>query len=150
PAAPVYSLGDDDFLKNEGTSSVGVSAFSTEDPVVCVRKRQSDAYNDVKVEYLDRGNSYNPAIVEAQDDASINTFRLRPADTKPLHFFTGIQSALTSAQLQLGRQQVRNQYTFTVPWYYILLDPMDVVAVTDANLGLADQWVRILEITENQ
>ncbi len=150
PADPIYSLDDDDFLKNEGTASVGVSAFSTEDPVVCVRKRQSDAYNDVKVEYLDRGNSYNPAIVEAQDDASINTFGLRPADTKTLHFFTGIQSALTSAQLQLGRQMIRNQYTFTVPWYYILLDPMDIVAITDANLGLDDQWVRILEITENQ
>jgi hypothetical protein len=149
-AAPLYSLDDDDFLKNEGTASVGVSAFTSDDPVVCARKRPSDAYNDVKLEYLDRGNSYNPAIVEAQDDAAINAYGLRPADVKTLHFFCNIQSALTSAQLQLGRQAVRNMYTFTVPWYYILLDPMDIVAITDANLGLDEQWVRILEITENQ
>ena len=50
-------------------------------------QRASDAYNDVKVEYLDRGNSYNPAIAEAQDDAAIDLYGLRPADTKQLHFF---------------------------------------------------------------
>jgi hypothetical protein len=150
PSAPLYALNDDDFLKNEGTASVGVSAFTSDDPVVCLRKRPSDADNDVKVEYLDRGNSYNPTIVEAQDDAAINAFGLRAADTKQLHFFCGEAAALMSAQLQLGRQQVRNLYSFTVPWYFILLDPMDIVAISDAALGLAGQWVRILEITENQ
>lgn len=150
PPPSQYSLGDDDFLPNEGTASVGVSAFTSDDPVVCVRKRQSDALNDVKVEYLDRGNSYNPSIVEAQDDAAINQFGLRPADTKALHFFCIEAAALTSAQLQLGRQQIRNQYSFTVPWYFILLDPMDVIEITDAALGLDAATVRILEITENQ
>jgi hypothetical protein len=150
PPTVEYSLGDDDFLPNEGTSSIGVSAFTSDDPVVCVRKRQSDAYNDVKVEYVDRGNGYNPAIVEAQDDAAINQFGLRPADTKTLHFFCYEQAALTSAQLQLGRQQIRNQYSFTVPWFYILLDPMDVIEITDIALGLNAQTVRIIEITENQ
>jgi hypothetical protein len=150
PSAPLYALTDDDFLKNEGTASVGVSAFTSDDPVVCVRMRPSDADNDVKVEYLDRGNSYNPTIVEAQDDAAINAYGLRAADTKQLHFFCSEAAALMSAQLQLGRQQVRNLYSFTVPWYFILLDPMDIVAISDAALGLAGQWVRILEITENQ
>ncbi|HXP29701.1 MAG TPA: phage tail protein [Stellaceae bacterium] len=147
---PIYSLGDDDFLPNQGTASVGVSAFTSDDPVVCARKRQSDALNDLKLEYLDRGNSYNPAIVEAKDDAAINLFGLRPADTKQLHFFCIEAAALASAQLQLGRQQIHNQYSFTVPWYFILLDPMDLIAITDAGLGLDAQLVRILEITENQ
>lgn len=149
-AGPIYSLDDDDFLPNEGTASIGVSAFTSDDPVVCVRTRQSDALNDVKVEYLDRGNSYNPAIVEAQDDAAIDLFGLRPADTKTLHFFCIETAAMQSAQLQLSRQQVRNQYSFTVPWYFILLDPMEVIAITDVALGLSAQLVRILEITENQ
>lgn len=149
-AGPLYSLDDDDFLKNEGTAAIGVSSFTSDDPVICVRKRPSDAYNDVKLEYLDRGNSYNPAIAEAQDDAAINLFGLRPADTRQLHFFCSEAPALTSCNLQLGRQQVRNQYSFTVPWHFILLDPMDVIAISDAGLGLAGQLVRILEITENQ
>jgi hypothetical protein len=150
PGSPIYSLDDDDFLKNAGTATIGISAFTSDDPVVCVQKRLSDAYNDIKIEYLDRGNSYNPAIVEAQDDAAINEWGLRPADTKQLHFFCIEQAALTSAQLQLARQQVRNQFSFTVPWHFILLDPMDIVAITDQRLGLTNAWVRILEITENQ
>lgn len=150
PSAPIYALTDDDFLKNEGTASVGVSAFTGDDPVVCVRTRPSDAYNDVKVEYLDRGNSYNPAIAEAQDDAAVNAYGLRPADTKQLHFFCSAAPATMSAQLQLSRQQARNLYSFTVPWYFILLDPMDIVAINDSYLGLVDQWVRVREITENQ
>jgi hypothetical protein len=150
PPSPICSLGDDDYLPNEGTSSVGVSAFTSDDPVVCVRKRQSDAYNDVKLEFLDRGNAYNPAIVEAKDDAAIDLYGLRPAQSKQLHFFCSESAAMASAQLQLGRQQIRNQYSFTVPWYFILLDPMDVIAITDAALGLVAAPVRILEITENQ
>lgn len=150
PPSVIYSLVDDDLLPNEGTSSVGVSSFTSDDPVVCVRKRQSDAMNDVKIEFLDRGNAYNPAIVEAQDDAAINQFGLRAADTKTLHFFCIDAAALTSAQLQLGRQQIRNQYSFTVPWYFILLDPMDVIEISDAALGLDALTVRIIEITENQ
>jgi hypothetical protein len=149
PRSPIYSLDDDDFLRNEG-AGVGGSAFASDDPVVCVRTRPSDAYNDVKIQYLDRGNSYNPAIAEAQDDAAINEYGLRPADTKQLHLFCDEAPALMSAQLQLGRQQVRNRYGFTVPWYFILLDPMDIVAISDPALGLDNQWVRILEITENQ
>jgi len=149
PSAPIYSLADSDFLKNEGSGS-GASSFTSDDPVICTRTRQSDAYNDVKVEYLDRGNSYNPAIVEAKDDAAINEYGLRPADSKSLHFFCSAAPALTSAQMQLGRQLVRNSYTFTVEWYYIMLDPMDIVAITDPNLGLSAAWVRIKEITENQ
>lgn len=150
PSTPIYSLDDDDFLKNEGTASVGVSAFTSDDPVVCVRTRPSDADNDVRIEYLDRGNAYNPAIAEAQDDAAIDLYGLRAADTKQLHFFCTETAAMTSAQLQLSRQQVRNLYSFTVPWYFILLDPMDIVAISDAALGLDNQWVRVREITENQ
>ncbi len=150
PPSVIYSLGDDDYLHNQSTGSVGVSSFTSDDPVTCVRKRPSDAYNSLKLEFLDRGSSYNPAIVEAKDDAAISLFGLRPADTKQLHFFCIESAAMTSAQLQLGRQQIRNQYSFTVPWYFIQLDPMDVIEVTDAALGLNAQTVRIVEITENQ
>ncbi|MDE2468458.1 MAG: hypothetical protein KGL35_06875, partial [Bradyrhizobium sp.] len=52
--------------------------------------------------------------------------------------------------LALGRQAVRNTYSFTVGQEYILLDPMDIIAITDTSLGLNAQWVRITEITENQ
>lgn len=150
PAWPIYSLGDDDYLKNEGTAAAGVSAFTSDDPVVAVIQDQANFHNDVKVEYLDRGNSYNPDITEAQDDAAVNTFGLRAKDTKQLHFFCSVAAAQASVQLQLGREQPRNIYSFTVPWYFILLDPMDVIEITDTALGVNAKPVRITEITENQ
>ncbi|MDA8230339.1 MAG: phage tail protein [Magnetospirillum sp.] len=150
PAAPVYSLGDDDFLPNTGTAASGVSTYTSSDPVVFGRTPVSQAYNDVKVEYLDRGNAYNPAVVEAADDSEIAVFGLRAKDTKQLHFFCHEQAAWVSAQLQLGREGERLTYTITVPWFYILLDPMDVIALADSALGLDGAWVRIKEISENQ
>ena len=150
PAEPIYSLDDDDFMKNAGTASVGVSSYTSQDPIVGAVKRQADCYNDVKVEYLDRGNNYNAAITESYDGAEIAVHGRRSADTKSLHFFCFEQAAWVSCQLQLGRQGIRNEYTFTVPWFYILLDPMDIIAISDAAMGLSSQWVRILEITENQ
>ena len=150
PSAPIYSLDDDDFLPNAGTASVGVSSYTSQDPVIGAVKRQADCFNDIKIEYLDRGNNYNPAVAEAYDGAEITVFGRRSADTKSLHFFCSEQAAWVSCQLQLGRQGVRNQYTFTVPWYFIMFDPMDVIAITDSAMGLSAQWVRVLEITENQ
>ena len=142
PSAPVYDLTDDDFLPNTYGPAQG------SDPVQVTRKRPADAINSVKVECLDRGNQYNSALVEAKDEALIFTYGLRAAPTKQLHLFCDVGAATTSAHLQLGRQAVRNQYSFALDQRYIDLDPMDLVTLTDAYLGLSKQWVRVLEITE--
>ncbi|MDE2229894.1 MAG: phage tail protein [Alphaproteobacteria bacterium] len=147
PAAPLYDLTDDDFLPNSGAG--GASASLTDDPVLVTRKRPSDALNDVKVEYLDRANRYNTAIVEASDQAMIDVYGLRFDQTRQAHLFADANAARLSAQLVLQRQAIRNTYQFTLDQRYVLLDPMDIVTLTDARLGLARQWVRITEITEN-
>jgi hypothetical protein len=150
PAAPLYLLGDDDFMaSNEGTNPKSVSTAASPDPVTITRMDIADQENDIKIEYLDRGNQYNPAIIEAQDSAAIELFGLKSNGSKQLHLFCDLQAALTSAQLMLGRQQVLRTFSFTLGREYILLDPMDIVAITDVNAGLNDQWVRIKEITEN-
>lgn len=151
PSAPLYSLTDDDFKAPQGSNPNSVASSSSSDPVQCTRRRPSDANNQVALEYLDRVNSsYNPAIVTVQDAAAVNTFGLRVKPTSTLHMFTLVGPAITSAQFQLGREAVRNTYTFTVGQEYVLLDPMDVIAITDPALGLNAQWVRITEITEQQ
>lgn len=148
PSAPLYSLTDIDFKDPQGGNSNSMGGTST-DPVQCTRLRPSDQRNSFAVEYLDRANSYNATVVTASDDASIQLYGLRRADTKTLHLFCNQAAALLSAQLMLGREAVRNTYAFTLGPEYILLDPMDIVAITDAGLGLAAQWVRIKEIQEN-
>jgi hypothetical protein len=149
PAAPIYSFTDDDLLANQATNASSASAVATGDPVTVTRLDPADQQNDIKLEYLDRGNVYNPTIVEAKDDAAIALFGVKSTGSKELHLFCTQNAALASAQLMLGRQQVRRTFSFTVDRRYILLDPMDIVALNDANAGLNAQWVRIKEITEN-
>jgi hypothetical protein len=149
PAAPLFLLTDTDFHPS------GSGAANTTDPIPGTRASVKTQYNVVKVEILDRGTGYNPLVLEAKDDAAINTYGLRVQDAKQFHFFCDPNAGLMSAHLLLGRQQVRNQYTFTLGPEYIVLDPMDIVALSDIEaltgtyMGLNDQWVRIIEITEN-
>lgn len=145
PQTPAYDLTDDDFIPG-GQS--GSNSSSSGDPVLLLRKRPADAMNSIKLEYLDRANSYAPSIVEAKEQALIDTYGLRTNGSVQSHFFCDAAAADHSANLQLRRQLVRNGYKFTLDQRYCLLDPMDIVTITDAGLGLNRQWVRILTIDE--
>ena len=138
PSAPEYSLDDNDFILNHA-----------EGPISMLRKRPADMYNSIKVECVDRNNSYNPYITEAKDQSLIDLYGLRQ-ESKTLHLFADTAAAQLSAQLMLQRQVIRNIFTFTLDQRYILLDPMDIVEITDTTLGLNAQWVRIIDITENE
>ena len=142
---PVYALTDDDFI----VGSSGSGSSNDGSPIVIHRKRAADLYNVTRVEYLDRSQSYNPAIAEQSDAASINFYgRQRIADVKQMHFFADSRAATTSAAIQLQRAQVSTTYTFALGQQYILLDPMDIVTLTHAAAGLDNQAVRITEIQE--
>jgi hypothetical protein len=135
-----YSLTDDDFIAPAG-----------EPPVRIRRKRQSDAFNQVQVECLDRTNQYNPAVVDAKDQAAIDIYGLRPMDPIEAHAICDLSIARLVAQTKLQRQlYVRNVYSFTVGWRYVLLEPMDIVALTDTMLALDELPVRIISIEENE
>lgn len=149
---PVYDLTDNDLLPGANSSY--------QSPVIVMIKAVSDIYNSIKIEYLDRNYNYagaagttpdyNPTIVEAKDDASIQQYLLRAKDTKQLHLFCYGPAAQQCAQLTLGREQVVTTYQFELSAKFVVLEPMDLVTLTDAHLGLSRKLVRIKEITENQ
>lgn len=139
PSAPQYDLTDDDFLPDPNGGG----------PVRVVRKRQSDRNNSVSIEYLDRSNAYNPAVIEAKDDAAIASFGLRKRDVSSYHFFCLASAAQQSVTLALGREQIPAEYSFSLGPQFVRLDPADLVTVTSVPLGLTRQWVRITVITEN-
>lgn len=146
---PIYSLGDNDFIRDP-QNNVGASASAgTAGPVLLSRKRKSDTINSVKVEYLDRNTLYNPAVAYANNQAEIDAYGRRTSGTKQLHLFCNGAAANLSAQLQLRRELICNTYRFDLDQRYILLDPMDVIEITDSNLGLNQQLLRITEIQEN-
>jgi hypothetical protein len=47
------------------------------------------------------------------------------------------------------RAYVRNTYRFKLGWRYALLEPMDIVQLTDSTLGLDNKAVRITAIEED-
>lgn len=149
PAAALYDLTDDDFLDNQ--SSVSSSGSSGGDPIAMVRKRASDALNTIKFEFLDRANQYASGIAEVkrQELIDLSGGLIRSNGSRQMHMFASAAPAQTAAQLFLQRQAIRNTYGFTLDARYILLDPMDIVTLTDSVLGLSKTPVRILEITEN-
>lgn len=149
PSAPLYALGDADFKSPQGGNSNSMGGGGGAAPVAYTRLAPATQNNAWTVEYLDRGSNYNPAVASIQDDAAIAAYGLRPADRRQAHFFCLQSAAIMSASLAMGRAQVRGTYAFTVGAEYILLDPMDIIAITDTALGLVNQWVRITEITEN-
>jgi hypothetical protein len=135
-----YSLADADFLDFGGGS----------DPVMVTRSDPSAATNWLSIEYMDASNSYNPQILSVWDQGLIDQFGLRSEPSIQAHGFTNPSSATVSAQLQLQRKAyIRNTYKWKLGWRYSLLEPMDIVALTDATLGLSGTIVRITQIDED-
>src|SRR6266404_972249 len=165
---PIYSLGEDDFIVQE--SSVGTSSgvapggpalrsaagpitggFS-DDPVRVARSTPADATNSIQLECLDRSNSYNTAVVEAFDQAAIELYGVRrDSSLKARAIVDPVNVGPIVAQLMLQRALLfRNTYTFRLGWKYCLLEPMDLVQITDSRLGASALTVRITAVEEDE
>ena len=135
---PIYHLTDDDFIGDE-------------QPILVRRSRDTDAYNHTQVEYINRYNQYNTDMVEAKDQANIEIFGVRSEDAVKYNFFCEPKIARHACQLRLQRRlYVRNEYEFQLGWKYCLLEPMDIVTLTDESMGLDQFPVRITRIEEDE
>jgi hypothetical protein len=137
----VYSLGDDDFIVKRAGDA----------PLTIEIEDQSDAYNVVQFEYLDRSNQYNMAIALASDAANAQQYGMRRKDPDTVHCICTPAVAAIAAQLSLQRTlYVRAKYRFKLSWAFALLEPGDLVELTDAGLGLSTYTVRITQIDEDE
>lgn len=137
---PIYDLTDDDFFPTS----------KTDRPIKVRRKPVADAYNHVQVEFRNRANEYNIEIVDAKDLGSISAYGLRSMDPVRLHGICDAAVAQKVANAILQRiLYIRNEYEFRLCWRHCLLEPMDVVTLTHAPLGLDHFQVRIKEIEED-
>ena len=94
---------------------------------------------------------YGMSPVEARDQSQIEVYGPRVGPTIQGHeicdeFVMGPLIAQTILQREL---YVRTKFTFKLSWEYCLLDPMDIVTISDANLGLSNYPVRVIEIEED-
>lgn len=131
----IYILTDNDF------NSKGA------DPVTVTRYDLSDSDNMLKLEYLDRDNEYNPAIVEWKDQALIDQFGPKQGATISAKEICEKDIAGLVISLIGNREAyLKNEYTFSLGVEYCLLEPMDAVGLVDAGLGVTA--VRITDIEE--
>lgn len=139
---PLYDLTNDDFLPGQGGTG-------GDQPINSTRAPPNERLNIIRIEYLERTSNYDPAVLDAKDQASIQQYGERPSDVRHAHFFCLASAARLSAHTQLLRQQIPNIYTFTLPPKFILIDVEDLVTLTRPETALFRQAVRITEITEN-
>lgn len=138
---PIYALTDDNFIVQ-----------GDEDPVEIDRADLADAYNRMPIEYVNRADQYNVESYVAEDQAAIDQFGVRIGSTLPAHHVTDPNVAQQMIYLKLWRSiyiDKGNQYTFRLPWNFILLDPMDIVSLTTGTI-LSNKLVRIKKIEEDE
>lgn len=143
---PIYDLGPDQLIPPSPDA----------DPVTVRRRPLADAFNTIPVEYLPRdtasaSSEYNPSVVQDPDPADSDLYGMRLGATLQMPGITRLDHALQISRIAAQRSvYVRNVYRFRLPYRYILLDPMDLVTLTEPKLGLVARVVRIVSIVETE
>jgi hypothetical protein len=136
---PIYGLTDDDFIHEDG-----------KDPLEITRSDPYASYNWQRLNVSNRVNNYDTMPVDAFDQNAIELYGLRMAPEITAVEFRDPNIGVIAAQLILQRQlYIRNTYQFKLSFEYCLLEPMDLVTVTDSLLGLTNVAVRITSIEED-
>lgn len=133
---PVFNLTQDDI--------VGVVEVTS-------RRSGQLAFNDYPVEYTDRAGGYVRIVVDDPDMADIDKRGTVKAGTVALPQIIAPATAIMLSRIFAQRSlKVRNTYKFRLPHRFMLLDPCDIVTLTDSVSGLSAQPVRITAIEEDQ
>ncbi|KAF2991165.1 phage tail protein [Methylocystis sp. MJC1] len=148
PVTPVYDLDDHDFLYTAGDDPVTVQRL---DPFTIPNFQWLEVLNRAGVTAGQGQPQYQATPVSVHDQAAIEQFGLLVGSSITAHEICDLAVAQTVAQTLLQRQiYIRQQFTFKLSWEYCRLDPMDVVTLTDVNLGLSKYPVRIIDIEEDE
>lgn len=138
---PLFNLGAADFIVQTPGDA----------PITVTRKSPADCMNMVRVEYQDRSNWYHSSVVIASIDQDVVQHGGRADTTESVDMCKVASVARFIAQnLVQSAYYIRNTYEFKLSWRYCMLEPMDIVTLTDANCGLNIAPVRIIEVSEDE
>ena len=135
---PLYQLDDDCYTPAEEGSPIGVTL-----------KSPADRYNHWRVEFVNRANAYAVEIAEAEDQADIDANGRRSADVLQAHWVCDPAVARLVAQIKLQRSlAVCAEYSVPLPEHYALIEPAELLTLSDTVLQMADVPVRVTVIDE--
>ena len=141
--SPLYALGYDDYI-----GALDATGHYAEDPVTVTRKAVSDIYNTIPVEWWDRMAAYNVSTVQENDPVDVALHGPKVGSSVSCHMITRRAHAQALSRILAQRSvYLRNQYKFRVSWKYMLLEPMDLITISDPKFGLVNQVVRIIDVT---
>ncbi len=138
---PIFDFTYDDFVTEKGVPPITVTIS---DP--------ADAPNHVKLEFKDRNNAYNSGIAPWKDDGMVDQFGIIDAPTTQAYEICDPAVAQRSAQL-IGQRAayIRRLYEFKLGWEYgSVLEPGDIVSLTDTHIGLTLFPVRLSGLDEDE
>lgn len=136
---PIYSLDDRDFITNE-----------SDDPIQISRLDPFSIPNWVSIEIANRRAAYDTMPIEVWDQNAIELYGIRKNSDTTAHEICDPVVGQKVAQLLLQRAlYINREYSFRLSFEYCLLDPMDLVMLTDPAIGLNGTIVRITSIEED-
>lgn len=137
----VYSFNYDDFqITDEDPDS---------SPLIIQRIDPADGYNRVQIDVSDRTNQYNSTPVYWEDLTNETEYGELQAVIVSAPEVCSLNIAAVMAAL-IGQRAVwlRNNYSFKLPYWAVLLEPGDIVSLTDPLIGITNFLVRITSVTE--
>lgn len=136
---PAWNFTDADYVQ-EGSNP----------PITLHRKALPDCSNTVRIQYPDRAYYYYDEMVEARDQEDAVTNGVRAETSKRIDSITTAAVARFVAQNMLQRTlYIRNTYEWRTSWRFALLEPSDVVTLTDSTVGITNALVRITKVEES-
>jgi hypothetical protein len=138
-SGPVADLGEGDFIAAKG-----------EPPVRIERTGQVDAPNVLQMEHPNRTSDYNQVVTSQPDQASIALYGVRKDN--PVTSACVQDAAIARKLLGISVRRAnyfRNQYRFKLKAKWKLLEPMDLVTLTDTQAALDHQPVRLTKVSED-
>lgn len=133
---PAYALGIGDFL-------------DAANPVTVDRADPADCYNRLIVQVADRAFSYAPNPIEYKDQGLIDQYGvLDAASIQGDDICDAYVGAIVANLIGQRLSYIRNVYSFTLSYRYVLLLPGSIVTLTEPNIGLNAVTVRIRSIDE--